>query len=305
MKKEERITCDVIQDLMPLYEDGCCSEQTRKIVETHLAECEICGKKQHQYEKLLPLSEVVEEADVGKIRCGIKKFNRWKRGTIAALCLALAIILIVFPVWNYVRGTGLTYANLKAVRTAHSFEKALEAGDYEKAYSYLAIEAKYHSLLEDEKEMADSGNEHDRLIAEGIEEIRENGFDWYNDVCHEKFLESMQTLAALDENIQSSSEFRVSAIAPKYWEIRSDIRTAGGTDAVMYLQIGSEGIAELFISGVFRGSDDFAREEAQKEDDDKKDMMFDRLYRMPSINETVMEILYGDTDFDWENLFAY
>ena len=38
-------TCNVIEDLLPLYADGICSEDTKTVVEHHAAECEECRKK--------------------------------------------------------------------------------------------------------------------------------------------------------------------------------------------------------------------------------------------------------------------
>jgi len=37
-----KITCEIIADLLPLYYDGVCSENSRKCVEEHLAECATC-----------------------------------------------------------------------------------------------------------------------------------------------------------------------------------------------------------------------------------------------------------------------
>lgn len=37
-----KISCDVIMDLLPLYYDGVCNDDSKKIVEEHLAECESC-----------------------------------------------------------------------------------------------------------------------------------------------------------------------------------------------------------------------------------------------------------------------
>ena len=34
--------CNVIQDLLPLYLDGVCSEESKAIVEQHLSECPAC-----------------------------------------------------------------------------------------------------------------------------------------------------------------------------------------------------------------------------------------------------------------------
>lgn len=39
-----QITCDVIGDLYPVYSEGLCSEDTRQLVESHLAECESCRR---------------------------------------------------------------------------------------------------------------------------------------------------------------------------------------------------------------------------------------------------------------------
>ena len=39
-----RITCDVIQDLMPSYVDGILSEDSRALVEEHMGTCQECRK---------------------------------------------------------------------------------------------------------------------------------------------------------------------------------------------------------------------------------------------------------------------
>ena len=31
--------CDIVQDLLPLYVDGCCTQGSRELVEEHLKEC--------------------------------------------------------------------------------------------------------------------------------------------------------------------------------------------------------------------------------------------------------------------------
>lgn len=40
----EKIKCDIIQDLIPSYVDGICSEATRECVEEHMKSCEECRK---------------------------------------------------------------------------------------------------------------------------------------------------------------------------------------------------------------------------------------------------------------------
>ena len=40
-----RITCDIIADLMPLYIENICSEDSRKLLEEHINQCEKCSKE--------------------------------------------------------------------------------------------------------------------------------------------------------------------------------------------------------------------------------------------------------------------
>ena len=38
-----KISCDIIQDMLPLYYDEVCSADSRKMIEEHLQECEKCS----------------------------------------------------------------------------------------------------------------------------------------------------------------------------------------------------------------------------------------------------------------------
>ena len=39
-----KVTCEIVEDLLPLYVDNVCSEQSRRAVEEHLQECDKCRK---------------------------------------------------------------------------------------------------------------------------------------------------------------------------------------------------------------------------------------------------------------------
>ena len=54
-----KITCDVIQDLMPSYIDGILSEDSKVLVEEHIGTCQECRK----------MYEIMKE-EQGKSRTG-------------------------------------------------------------------------------------------------------------------------------------------------------------------------------------------------------------------------------------------
>ena len=41
---EEKLSCKVIEDLIPLYCEGLCSEETRALVDAHIKDCGACRK---------------------------------------------------------------------------------------------------------------------------------------------------------------------------------------------------------------------------------------------------------------------
>ena len=84
--------CEVIRDLIPLYVDGCCSENTRTLVEEHLAVCPAC-KEEYALMKgaFAELSPVVPT----------KRFTRvqeWKASLLQSVLLFASFLAITFGV---------------------------------------------------------------------------------------------------------------------------------------------------------------------------------------------------------------
>lgn len=300
------INCDVIQDLLPLYEDDCCSEQTKSLVEEHLATCENCRKLRCMYHDSIPQSDMTNDSDVKGINIGIKKISRWKRRGIISLCLAIFLILGLIPTWNYINGTGITYANIKATYTAYAFENALIAGDYEKAFNYLDIKSHYEDLISTDKIslINANGETSGNAIYDGIQTIREKGFDWYNQIAKEKFLSNMQALEDFNETIDSYSKFRIYR-QPWGWLVHFAAQTASGQELQMQFDIYPDGIYYFSVNIDSAEYNEMTGELITDDVLEQKDLMLSRFYISPTTNETIMKLLYDHTDFDWETLFTY
>ena len=48
--------CDMIKDLLPLYADDVCSEESRKAVEEHINACSDCKSELEKLRKNVPVS---------------------------------------------------------------------------------------------------------------------------------------------------------------------------------------------------------------------------------------------------------
>lgn len=99
-----KMHCRVIQDLLPLYVDEVCSEESRKIVEEHLSECETCTEVFEEMKSKTVSKEQVEMnlQEAESIRNLSKKWNRelWAAtfkgivSTILAVCVFLLVVYI-------------------------------------------------------------------------------------------------------------------------------------------------------------------------------------------------------------------
>lgn len=90
--------CDIIQDLLPLYSDGVCSNKSKELVENHLRTCEACRKLLNTTEDtysncvLHPNDQKMAEA----ASIGWKKAKkRYLLTVTTAILIAMAVICVV------------------------------------------------------------------------------------------------------------------------------------------------------------------------------------------------------------------
>jgi hypothetical protein len=95
------VPCEIIKDLLPLYFDDVCSEDSRKMVESHLLECEGCRRELRKIEEdiNIPKEEMEKNRKDGTVVKNIStlwersRFNSFlKGGVIGSLVIALLIL---------------------------------------------------------------------------------------------------------------------------------------------------------------------------------------------------------------------
>ena len=55
--------CDMVRDLLPLYQDSVCSEASRKIVEEHLQECSTCQQMAERIKDATLEQQLIDERE--------------------------------------------------------------------------------------------------------------------------------------------------------------------------------------------------------------------------------------------------
>ena len=81
--------CEVIQDLLALYADDCCSEESKKLVEEHLRSCPECRKVLEEMKT--PVVREVTSAPVP----ALTRVDQWKASIIQSVTMFLSFIALV------------------------------------------------------------------------------------------------------------------------------------------------------------------------------------------------------------------
>ena len=101
-----KIKCDIIRDLLPLYADDACSEESRRMVDEHLEECADCGR---MLEKLK--NEEIESDLKSEKQTVIEyasRFFRRRSATIGSSVSGLFMIpILVFLILNLTAGSSM------------------------------------------------------------------------------------------------------------------------------------------------------------------------------------------------------
>ncbi|MBQ9679190.1 MAG: zf-HC2 domain-containing protein [Ruminococcus sp.] len=100
----DRINCNVIGDLLPLYADEVVSEDTKALVEEHLAECADCAEKYAQMKREIELNIGLKavEAEKQAILAAKKKIRKKRIVTAVVSCIigVIVIVAVVFILNN-------------------------------------------------------------------------------------------------------------------------------------------------------------------------------------------------------------
>ncbi|MHB8062434.1 MAG: zf-HC2 domain-containing protein [Ruminiclostridium sp.] len=88
-----KISCEIIKDLLPLYHDGVCSNDSRTMVEEHLADCENCKAELQTMDDELFINNA--EKNLNEAEAVQKLSRRWKKGMNRSLLKGILITIVI------------------------------------------------------------------------------------------------------------------------------------------------------------------------------------------------------------------
>lgn len=90
-----RLQCTVIEDLLPVYTDGICSQESEKLIEEHLLECPAC-REMLAGMRTSAVEEVQQMDDLKPLQTISKRWQQGKRKAFRkGICLTLGVLLVL------------------------------------------------------------------------------------------------------------------------------------------------------------------------------------------------------------------
>ena len=145
-----KLPCKVIEDMLPMYYDKVCSEESVALIEEHLKGCPHCSQMllDLHVDIDIPNKKVDDIKPLKKIQ---KSYKRMRIGWLIAVLCVLVFIPIAFLIGKQQEekeGYIVEYSQEEALADANAFMKCLAEGNYAKAYSYWDIEEEKKALFE-------------------------------------------------------------------------------------------------------------------------------------------------------------
>ena len=97
-----KVSCEIVNDLLPLYFDDVCSSDSKAMIEGHLATCDSCKSELQAMKESLPIHNTEQNLNASE---SVRKLSkRWRsgmkksilKGILIGTITIAAIILLLF-----------------------------------------------------------------------------------------------------------------------------------------------------------------------------------------------------------------
>jgi len=103
-----KTSCKITKDLLPLYHDEVCSNESRAMVEEHLAECDHCKAELRSMEEVIQMDTIKQNLNEAEFMQLLSKkwmrrvFSAYLKGAFIALLVivTIAVIVLIFSLFG-------------------------------------------------------------------------------------------------------------------------------------------------------------------------------------------------------------
>lgn len=122
------IKCEIIRDLLPLYIDDCCSEESRKVVERHIEKCSECRRLHDVMMKEVKVGASEKEENLLEeelLRTGKELIEKQIRRDLiekaAVVDIPVDFMIIAAVLYIYINGIELSFRDSRLYELGYTF----------------------------------------------------------------------------------------------------------------------------------------------------------------------------------------
>lgn len=144
-----KLSCKVIEDMLPMYYDGVCSQESAALVAEHLKDCPQCSHILSELGSNISTPQKNLD-DIKPLRKIQKSYKRMKTYWLIAIVIVLLLLPIAFLIGTEQSApneTPVEFTKEEAIAYANEFMSCLAEKDYAKAFTYWNIEEEKRDLL--------------------------------------------------------------------------------------------------------------------------------------------------------------
>lgn len=145
-----KLPCKVIEDILPMYHDQVCAEESAALVEEHIKTCSQCAQMlaNLRSDMDIPKSNADDTKPLKKIQ---KSYKKLRLGWLLAILAVVLLTPLAFLFGNRhseVHAPSVAYTKEEATALANAFMTCLVEKDYAKAFSYWDLPQEKADLSE-------------------------------------------------------------------------------------------------------------------------------------------------------------
>lgn len=123
-----KVSCQVVQDLLVLYDDDVCSEESSRLIEEHIKDCDVCGGIYSRMKKEIPEIEVPQEVRQSEEGLFLMKKMRRRLSTHSlAVTLIIAGVILLGLLLKILLTETIFYIQPDEIKITEMYE--LESGN--------------------------------------------------------------------------------------------------------------------------------------------------------------------------------
>lgn len=136
MKIDDKNVCNIVRDLLPLYADDACTEESKQIVEAHIKECSSCART---LEAMKEPVEITDARNMADELTEIKFLKAFKKATrkvkIKVDLIILLVFLLITPLCiltiHQFDGSGICFTNFDDIKAASEVMETWKTSGFE------------------------------------------------------------------------------------------------------------------------------------------------------------------------------